>query len=206
MTITKLGHSCLVIQEGALKIIIDPGSYTVEGIKSITDLDVILITDEHQDHFDVGSIEILRANNPGVKIFTQRSVQKMLADKNIPSELILDKQVITIKDITIEGCGEKHAVLHSSIPQTDNTGYIIGGRFFHPGDALTMPGKPIEILALPVTGPWVKMSESIDYAIAVHPKVCFPIHDGRGAFIKYFEKVLPEHDIKFIVPDGEMKF
>ena len=206
MTITKLGHSCLVVQEKELKLIIDPGSYTVDAMKNITGLDVILVTDEHQDHFDVGAIETLRANNSGVKIFTQKAVQKLLADKNIPSETILNKEVKTVKSVTIEGCGEKHALLHSSVPQSDNTGYIIAGRLFHPGDAFTIPEKQIEILALPVAGPWLKISEAIDYAIAVHPKVCFPIHDGRGSFIMPFEKILPEHGIQFVKPEGEMTF
>ena len=206
MTITKIGHSCMVIEEGSLRIITDPGMYTVDAVKNISGLDVILITDEHRDHFDINAIEILRKNNPEIKIYTQRAVQKLLADHNIPSELILDKQEITVKGVTIEGCGEKHAVLHSSISQSDNTGYIIAGRFFYPGDALTVPPKPIEILALPVGGPWLKMSESIDYVIEVHPKACFPVHDGMGAFTLPFEKILPEHDIRFVKPEGEMKF
>ena len=206
MTITKLGHSCLIIKEGNLTILTDPGMYTLEAMPGILGLDVVLITDEHQDHFDIGAVQALLKNNPGAKIFTQRAVQKLLAEKGIPSDLLLDKQQTTIKDVTIEGCGEKHALLHSSIPQSDNTGYIIAGKFFYPGDALTVPGKPIEILALPVSGPWLKMSESIDYALEVHPKICFPVHDGRGAFTTLFEKILPKHSIEFVKPDKPMTF
>ena len=206
MNITKIKHSCLVIKEGDLKLIIDPGMYSADAMGGISDLDAILVTDEHRDHYDIASIEILRKNNPHARIFTQRSVQKLLAENNIPSELLLDKQQVILKGVPIEGCGEKHAVLHSSVPQSDNTGYIIAGRFFHPGDALTVPRKQIEILALPISGPWLKMSESIDYALEVHPKVCFPIHDGNGAFTTLFEKILPEHGIQFIKPEGEMTF
>ena len=206
MTITKIGHSCLLIKEGDLTILTDPGIYTKDTMGGVSGLDVILITDEHPDHFDIASIEMLLKNNPGAKIFTQRSVHKLLAEKNIPSDFLLDKQKTTIKDVLIEGRGEKHAVLHSSVPRSDNTGYIIAGRLFHPGDALTIPDQPIEILALPIAGPWLKMSESIDYALAVNPKICFPIHDGRGTFTALFEKILPEHGIKFVKPEGEMKF
>jgi hypothetical protein len=30
-----------------------------------------------------------------------------------------------------------------------NVGYLIGGRLFHPGDAFTPPGQPVEVLAVP---------------------------------------------------------
>ena len=64
------------------------------------------------------------------------------------------------------------------MPQIDNVGFIISEKFFYPGDALTEPGKAIEILALPTAAPWAKLSEIVDYAQAVHPKVAFPVHDS----------------------------
>src|SRR6202044_1968926 len=152
MKIKKIGHSCMVIKENGLTILTDPGTYTGDAVKNLTGIDVILIADEHQDHFDIASIEALLKNNPDAKIITQKSVQKLLADKGIASELLLDKQQTEIKGVKFEGCGEKHAVLHSSIPQSDNTGYIISDRFFYPGDALTLPHKKIEVLALPCAG------------------------------------------------------
>jgi len=38
--------------------------------------------------------------------------------------------------------------------------------------------RPVEILALPVAGPWAKIREVIEYAKRVKPKVAFPVHDG----------------------------
>ncbi|KKU76691.1 MAG: hypothetical protein UY03_C0028G0012 [Parcubacteria group bacterium GW2011_GWA2_47_64] len=85
--------------------------------------------------------------------------------------------------------------------QVQNTGYFIANRFFYPGDAFYNPGKPVEILALPVAGPWLKISEVIDYAKLLKPKICFPVHDGmlkylgptRGVTTKY----LSESGIEF---------
>lgn len=207
MKIKKLGHSCLLINENGLNILTDPGSYTAETVKSLTGIDVILIADEHQDHFDMVSIEVLLKNNPGVKIITQKAVQKLLADKGIASELLLDKQQTEIKGVKIEGCGEKHALLHSSIPQSDNTGYIIAERFFYPGDALTVPHKKIEILALPVSGPWLKSAEVIDYVLEVRPKFCFPVHDGMGSgfLAKMVGQIAEKEGITMVIPEGEME-
>ena len=36
----------------------------------------------------------------------------------------------------------------------------------------------VEILALPVAGPWTNIKNVIKYALEVKPKFCFPIHDG----------------------------
>ncbi len=69
-----------------------------------------------------------------------------------------------------------------NVPMTDfhysNVGFMIAGRLFYPGDALTLPEKPVEVLALPAAAPWAKLSEIVDYAIAVKPTVAFPVHDS----------------------------
>ena len=52
MNITKYPQSCIVIENGSERLIIDPGSlvnpkFTTE---SLLPVDAILITHEHQDH------------------------------------------------------------------------------------------------------------------------------------------------------------
>ena len=200
MKIQKLGHCCLIIQEKELKILTDPGSFTIEAIRTVTGIDAILITDEHGDHLHIDSVKTLLQNNPSARILTQCSVQKILSDNGISSELLLHGQKTEIKGITLEGCGEKHAVMHSSIPQSENTGFIIADKFFYPGDALTDPKRQIEILALPVAGPWVKISESVDYALQLKPKFCFPVHDGTmtGSAHRIPAQVLAANGIEFV--------
>lgn len=209
MKITKFGQSCMLIKEGGVTILTDPGSYTIEQVKDLTAIDLILIADEHQDHFHIPTIQALITNNPGVKIITQKSVQKLLAAEGIESDLLLDKHQTEFKGVKLEGCGEKHAVLHSSIPQSDNTGYIIADRFFYPGDALTVPDKQIEILALPVGGPWLKMSEVVDYVLELKPKFFFPIHDAMNPnsfMAKSIGQIVEKEGIKVVIPEGEMEF
>jgi len=38
--------------------------------------------------------------------------------------------------------------------------------------------KPIEILALPINAPWMRIAEAMDYAIELKPRMCIPVHDG----------------------------
>ncbi|HBV01227.1 MAG TPA: hypothetical protein DEF00_02395 [Candidatus Taylorbacteria bacterium] len=200
MNITKLGHCCMVIEEAGVRIMTDPGAYSTLQDEA-RNIDYIFITHEHQDHFHLESLKVVLKNNPKAKIVTNRGVGKLLEKEGIGYELLEDKQSKTVSGVLLEGFGEKHAVIYQDFGQVQNTGYFIANRFFYPGDAFYNPGKPVEILALPVAGPWLKISEVIDYAKLLKPKICFPVHDGmlkylgptRGVTTKY----LSESGIEF---------
>ncbi len=177
MKITKFGHCCLLIEEGKLRILTDPGMYSTRQ-DTLKNIDVILITHEHRDHFHVDSVKKILKNNPQAKIFTNGSVGALLKKEGIAYTVIDDGKEAEEKGVLFEAVGTKHAVIHSSMPQSENTGYFVAGRIFYPGDALTDPRRPVEILALPAAGPWVKISEVIDYCRALAPKKYFPVHDA----------------------------
>ncbi len=204
MKITKLGHCCLLIEENNLKILTDPGSFTTAQ-NDLAGIDILLITHEHWDHLHVDSVKQIIKNNPQVKIFTNKGVGIILDEEKIPYELLEHGQATEYKGINLEGFGEKHAFIYSTVPEVVNTGYFIAGRFYYPGDALTDPGKEVEILALPVAGPWIKLSEAIDYARMINPKKAFPVHDGilkiTGPFHLQPQKALAQENIEFIIPE-----
>lgn len=207
MQITKLGHCCLLIKEGDLTILTDPGTYSTTQ-DSITGIDLILITHEHPDHFHVESLKTVLKNNPSAKLYTVKGVAVLLDKEGIQYELLEHGQSITVRGVTIEGFGEKHADMYPGWPRVDNCGYFIANYFFYPGDAFTNPGKRVNVLALPVAGPWMKLSEAIDYAKDVKPKLVFPVHDGilkqQGMVHRLPVKFLPESDIEFkSLLDGE---
>jgi L-ascorbate metabolism protein UlaG (beta-lactamase superfamily) len=206
MKITKFGHCCLLIEENNLRILTDPGTYS-SGQNDAKNIDVILITHDHQDHLHVDSLKTVIQNNPSAKIFTNDGVGKLLEKENIKYRILRNGQNITEKSVIIEGFGEKHAVMYVSIPQTENTGYFINNKLFYPGDAFTNPEKPVEILALPIAGPWMNLPEGIDYAIEIKPRVCFPVHDGIlkniGSTNRIPSTILEPLGIKFIVLEVE---
>ncbi|MEV4440882.1 MBL fold metallo-hydrolase, partial [Streptomyces sp. NPDC049577] len=74
--------------------------------------------------------------------------------------------------------GQLHAVIHPDIPRITNVGYLVDDSVFHPGDALTLPGRPVDTLMVPVMAPWNKVSEIIDYIREVKPRRAIDIHDG----------------------------
>ncbi len=176
MNITKFGHCCLLIEEGGLRILTDPGNYN--ATPDVEHIDVILITHEHQDHLHIDSLRAILVKNPEVRIISHKSVGKILDEAGIAYRLIADGEEIIVKGIGIESCGSEHACIHHDLPTVQNTGFYINKTLFYPGDSFHNPEKDIAILALPVAGPWMKLSEAIEYAKLIKPKVVFPVHDG----------------------------
>jgi hypothetical protein len=74
--------------------------------------------------------------------------------------------------------GEWHAPIYPGIPQVRNTGFLVDGRLFHPGDAFTDPGVPVELLLLQLIGFYTKTSLSADYIKQLRPSRVAPIHDA----------------------------
>ncbi|MDB5237576.1 MAG: hypothetical protein JWL88_678 [Parcubacteria group bacterium] len=198
MKITKYGHACLLIEEGDASILIDPGSYS--GTVDAENLDAILITHNHQDHLDVDLIKAVLSKNSDVQVITVAEAGKNLEDAGIVFTAIEEGAEITVADVSVRSFGHAHSYIYGDMPQCQNTGFLIANRFYYPGDSLYVPDAKVEILALPVAGPWMKLSECIDFAKAVKPKVIIPVHDGfiredRGASLRRFPTM-------FLEPEG----
>ncbi len=200
MKITKLGHCCLLIEEKGRTILTDPGAWTTAQ-NEVTGIDIILITHEHPDHLHLESLKTVLTNNPQAIIITNSSVGKILTEATISFQLLEDQQAETFQDIHISGFGQDHAVIYPTLPVVQNTGYMIEKRFFYPGDAFPNISLPVEILAVPIIGPWMTMAQALDWAIGIQPKIAFPVHDGmlnpREWIYKTPMKILGDAGIQF---------
>ena len=205
MKITKLGHCCLLIDEGNLRILTDPGDYSALQ-DEIIGINLILITHEHSDHLHLESLKAVLKNNPQVKIITNDAVGKILAEQKISFEKVVHGQNTNFSGVLIEGFGDKHADIYDTVTVVQNTGYFIANQFFYPGDALTNPEKPVKILALPVAGPWIKIREAVEYGKIIKPEFCFPVHDGMlrifGAAHRIPQTVLTDLGVMFHIPNN----
>lgn len=202
MKITKYGHCCLLIEVEGLRILTDPGDYSEDRQNKVQNVDVILITHEHGDHLHIPSLKIVIQNNPQAKVITNSSVGKLLDNEQIKYSLLEDGQNLTEKEVLFEAFGSSHHLIYEGVEAPMNTGYFIDNKLFYPGDALTNPGKPVEILALPVLAPWLKPTEAIDYAKELKPRVCFPVHDAflkiTDGFYNLPNRLLGAVSIKFV--------
>jgi L-ascorbate metabolism protein UlaG (beta-lactamase superfamily) len=209
MIITKFGHSCFIAEFDAkdeaeektgekMRALFDPGSFS-KGQNEAKNVDVLLITHVHGDHFDLGSVKQVLANNPNIPIYTTHEVKEVLQRENIAAAVITNGESVEVKGVKIEAVGELHAVLVTQMPPSQNIGYMINNELFFPGDALIVPPMHVRVLALPISAPWARMSEIIDYAISVKPDVAFPVHEAILAdpnmFMGMMQKLFEQHDI-----------
>ncbi|MEK9181947.1 MAG: MBL fold metallo-hydrolase [Patescibacteria group bacterium] len=202
MKIKKLGHCCLVIETNGKRVMTDPGSYMVEQQVQEKNITLIIITHEHPDHYHLESLKKVLRNNPNAKIITNNSVGKLLNEAGIKYEVLENKITKEISGIEFEAYDCRHEEIFEEIGQVQNTGYFIDKRLFYPGDSFYNPGKLVEILALPVAGPWTRVKDAMKYVLDVKPKICFPVHDGMlspnfGTCHRVPSLVLPKFNIIF---------
>lgn len=147
-------------------------------------------------------------NNPDIEIFANNSVSALLKIENIEHIIIQDGQTVDFEGIILTGYGVHHEAQHSTWPISANTGFFIDDQLFYPGDALTDPKRPVDILALPVAGGWISTHEFIDYALKLKPRAAFPVHDNIRFISSHLvpSKILPENGIEFIpMTEGESR-
>jgi L-ascorbate metabolism protein UlaG (beta-lactamase superfamily) len=165
--------------------------------------DAVLITHEHPDHMHVESLADILKNNPGARVITNTGVGRHLAAAGVAHEVVEGRGIVTVKNAAIEAFDAKHEEIFEEIGQVQNTGYWIGGKLFYPGDAYAEPGKPVDVLAMPVAGAWCRLPDAIRYALRVKPRAAFPVHDGNklpgnaGVTHRIPKQVLGQHGIAF---------
>lgn len=176
MELVKHGHACVVLAEEDRRIVIDPGVFTdptaFEGASAV------LVTHEHADHFEPGRLRAALDAAPELEVWTNRSVAAALEGLGGRVHVVGDGDVIEVAGFDVHVHGELHAQIHPEIPQVTNVGFLVGGRVFHPGDALTVPDEPVATLLVPLHAPWSKVAEVIDYVRAVGADQAFAVHDG----------------------------
>ncbi len=207
MIITKLGHCCLLVEHKGLRILTDHGAYS-SAQNELTQIDLVLITHEHQDHLHIDSLKTIIKNNPQAKIITNTSVGAILEKEGIIFTVIENNQKVEIQKVLIEGFGEKHEEIYKELGQVQNTGYFIDNTLFYPGDAFTNPQKSVPILAVPVVAPWATFKRAMEYVLEIQPKHCFPVHDGmlvagREGPIYRFPPMLLENTETIFIPMRE---
>ena len=176
MQLTKYEHACFVVQSDGRKLVVDPGNLTTD-LDIDHDIDVVVITHEHPDHFWVDNLAQLIEANPDLTIVAPQSVTDKI-DVRCHKQSATPGDSLTISTFTLDFYGGTHAEIHADIPRIDNIGVMINNSVYYPGDSLARPDQPVIALALPAAAPWLKIGESIDLLRDIKPRVAFPTHDA----------------------------
>ncbi len=208
MRITKFGHACVRVEHGSTALVIDPGEWTEpEAVDGAT---AVLVTHEHPDHF---LPDRLRAAD--APVFTIEAVAARIRED--APDLAERLTVVSPGEefdagLPVRAVGELHAVIHPELPRFHNSGYLVTAgdeTLFHPGDALTGPGRPVDVLCAPVSAPWLKASEAVDFAREVGAPRNLAIHDriyseaGLRVVDGHFARLLPETQSYVRLAEGQ---
>lgn len=182
MRITKFGHSCLLVEEGEAKILIDSGRYSfIEGKirpEDFPDFDALLFTHEHGDHLDLEALPTLLKGHSG-KIFSNSSVAALLRAKGFETQVLGVGEEVRVRGAAVRVVAGEHGLIADGVERPENIGFVIGNKFFHPGDSLEPElDAEVEILALPIAGPWLAIRESIRAVQKLKPRIVIPVHDA----------------------------
>lgn len=173
MRLTKLGHACWRLQKDGSTLVIDPGSFSGEGL--LDEASAVLITHEHFDHVDA---ELLRKAAPDLEIFTCRSVADQLGEIPAKVQVVRDGDAFTTAGFGVKVVGEWHALNHPDVPVVQNVGFLVDEEVFYPGDAFTPPGVEVPTLLVPTNAPWMKTTDMVAYLREVRPQRAYSTHDG----------------------------
>lgn len=176
MLLTKLGHSCVRLEKDDSRLVIDPGVWA--GPDVLAGARAILITHEHPDHLDEGAVRAALAADPGLQLWANETVTGRFGEFGDRVHSVRHGDAVGAAGFEVHVYGSDHAVIDSAIPVIRNTGFAVDGQVFHPGDSFTLPEEPIPVLLVPVTAPWLKFGEVLDYIRTVAPDRGYWIHDA----------------------------
>ncbi len=175
MKLTKYEHACFTLEAAGELLVIDPGNYTKDF--TISDkIAAIVVTHEHSDHFDAEILAAIFEKNPNAVLVSLPSIIDVTPAHQ--SIAVRPGDTVEVGPFTLRFFGGKHALIDASLPLIDNLGVLINDTVYYPGDSFSLPNVPVDVLALPVGAPWLKMNESMEFLTAIRPLLAFPTHDA----------------------------
>lgn len=202
MRLTKYEHACFTVEVDGKLLVVDPGVFTPD-LPALENVIAVVVTHVHADHFDKSALEALFALNPNMVVYSPKQVDDEITG-SYSHRAIHAGDTIDIAPLTLEFFGGTHATIHEDFHAPfDNIGVFINDTIYHPGDSLVGPDRPVKVLAVPISAPWEKISESMNFLAEVKPEFAFPIHDailsktGHEVYDNWHKQVADRHGIHY---------
>ncbi len=172
MDLIKYTHACVRLEDSGRVLLVDPGIWAETA--AFDGVSEVLVTHEHFDHVDVERL----AQAGDVVVYAPATIADKLAEAGVSTRTVALGDTFEAAGFSVRAVGGRHADIYDGLPGCANLGYIIDGAVYHPGDSFFVPDAEIETLLVPLSGPWFKLAEAIDFVRGVKPTRAFPIHDA----------------------------
>jgi L-ascorbate metabolism protein UlaG (beta-lactamase superfamily) len=177
MRLTKFGHACVRLDDGDGVLVIDPGMFTEPA--ALDGVDAVLITHEHADHLDVDALAEALGKRPAVTVHAHPAVVAKLGALDGVVTEVNSGDDFTAASFRVRAFGGWHAEIHPELPRVPNLGFLVNESVYHPGDSFDVPqGVHVDTLFVPVSGPWLKLADSVEFVRAIAPRRAYALHDG----------------------------
>lgn len=176
MQLTKFGHACVVLEHSGQKLVIDPGEYT-QLPEDLAGIIAVVVTHNHPDHTDPSNLAKIVSRNPNISIYALSEILEEI-DAPIEKIAISGDHDIEVGNFNLQIKEIDHAVVYGSSPCRNLT-VRVNDYFYHPGDSYEPVTTSTEVVGVPMSGPWSKTAEAIDYALKCNSKIFIPIHNGH---------------------------
>lgn len=175
ISLTRWGQSCVGLEGPDGALVIDPGVYGAAAT-ALSGADGVLLTHEHADHVDGAVVAA-----SGLPVWGPAPALAVVAVAGADASRLHEVHAgdtLTVGGLEVRVVGERHAVIHPDVPLVPNVGYLVAG-VLHPGDAFveSPDDATVEVALVPISGPWLRMADAIDWVRAVQPARAVPIHD-----------------------------
>ena len=185
LVITFLGHGSLLLVFKGKNIYVDPFG-EVADYSLLPKADLVLVTHEHSDHFDLQALSSIRTQKTvlGVTAICSRQVKGGIEMGNGDEKLLAE---INVKAVPAYNLINKRPNGEPFHPKGIGNGYILdfeGTLVYIAGDTENIPEMKslvgIEIAFLPMNLPYTMTPAMVADAVKVfHPHILYPYHFGK---------------------------
>lgn len=206
--VTRYVQNCLLVEDAkGARILVDPGKYNYEDgkmkVDELKDIDVLILTHSHPDHFHEPAVQAIVADNPGVSVYATKEVAAKLETMSIRARALVEGDGGSWAGGTFTAVRADHVVMGASDVEAFGVLFTINGKtlyitsdtlFFHPR---SLSFTKVDCVMLPISDRQVTMSEEegVEFAAGLEAKLAVPVHYespkdvGRVDPVKWLEKL-----------------
>lgn len=176
MKLTKYGHACVFIEKNGKVLVIDAGNWTTLP-DDLSNVVGVIYTHMHADHTHAPHLQKILDVNPEVKVFADATTLDQIKDIDCTKTVISKDIQLQVGDFNINLYYTDHAVVWRQSP-CKNLAVLVDDFYYYPGDTFHTINKPVKIAGVPVSAPWLKLTEAIQFVHDIQAQVFIPTHNG----------------------------